>query len=748
LDTLEISGGSTTGIGAANRIAYWKTTDTITYDSAMFWDKNNKRLGLGVNNPQFVLHTNGDINVNGVRIGLGGDNDSTNIAIGRNALENYLFLDPGNNTAIGNNALKNNVVGLGNNAIGSSSLEDNTLGSYNLGIGAFVLRNNTEGNYNAGIGYNSLESNVTGSFNIGIGSSSGQFETGSYKLYISSIGSSTLSESRQKSIIYGEQSTITANQVLDLNAKVKPTYKPGTATGLAGYDSGGYLANVSIGSGLNLSSGTLTASGFTGGSGTTNYIPRWISSTSLGNSIIQDNGSNVNVNGAPDASYLFKVNSGNVKIGDATANSQNRIFFGDGTAVSVGEELTDNRLVMKGSAMSFNINGSYGSSGNVLMSNGLSATWQPITGASSDLFFTGTGTPYTLNSGTSGTDVQFAAGTGINLSMANNVLTIGSTSSTPATWFDWGSYIENWGNTGTFGSGKNVGISTPSSGPSRDFDVNGDVRFRGAIYNSSNSAGTAGQLLTSNGTGAWTWGNINMNFTGTASPYTLNTTAGGTGVTFAAGTGMTISRLNNQLTFTSTGGSTNLSYSGGSSAGCSGCTTVLNSDTGTDVGITAGNGISITTLTTTGQMTINTFGRHGHLYRSSDFTDVSLSGTPEKIDFTVSTANNMTASTANDRLTVNKTGTYRLTYDCDFYINNTGNVIFKVYKNNATIGYQGEAEAHVDNIFSANRTSISKTIYISLNANDYIELFYNRTQGTSTTLSLHNPTLSLEFVNE
>ncbi|MBK8853088.1 MAG: hypothetical protein IPN10_03040, partial [Saprospiraceae bacterium] len=71
---------------------------------------------------------------------------------------------------------------------------------------------------------------------------------------------------------------------------------------------------------------------------------------------------------------------------------------------------------------------------------------------------------------------------------------------------DWGVIggdMANWGATGTFGSGLNVGIGTAS--PSRDLDVNGDTRLRGAIYNSSNSAGSSGQVLTSQGASAFTW---------------------------------------------------------------------------------------------------------------------------------------------------------------------------------------------------------------------------------------------------
>lgn len=52
------------------------------------------------------------------------------------------------------------------------------------------------------------------------------------------------------------------------------------------------------------------------------------------------------------------------------------------------------------------------------------------------------------------------------------------------------------------GNGR-VGIGTSS--PTQMLDVVGTARIRGAIYDSANSAGSSGQVLTSQGSGAWTW---------------------------------------------------------------------------------------------------------------------------------------------------------------------------------------------------------------------------------------------------
>ncbi len=51
-----------------------------------------------------------------------------------------------------------------------------------------------------------------------------------------------------------------------------------------------------------------------------------------------------------------------------------------------------------------------------------------------------------------------------------------------------------------------TGIGTTN--PSRLLDVNGDVRFRGGIYDVNNNVGTANSVLTANGSGGWTWQSV------------------------------------------------------------------------------------------------------------------------------------------------------------------------------------------------------------------------------------------------
>jgi hypothetical protein len=92
------------------------------------------------------------VSINGVPVGLGKGNISSNVAIGSSAL--LLNTTGPNNLAVGINALLSNSTGNGNLAIGTSSLIFNTTGGNNISIGTNALYSNTTGNYNLAIGFN------------------------------------------------------------------------------------------------------------------------------------------------------------------------------------------------------------------------------------------------------------------------------------------------------------------------------------------------------------------------------------------------------------------------------------------------------------------------------------------------------------------------------------------------------------------------------------------------------------------
>ena len=90
--------------------------------------------------------------VNGITVGKGGGNDSTNTAIG------YL-------------ALPSNTTGSFNTASGAGSLFSNTTGDGNTATGLEALASNTTGSSNTAFGFGALSLNVQGSDNTAIGNS-------------------------------------------------------------------------------------------------------------------------------------------------------------------------------------------------------------------------------------------------------------------------------------------------------------------------------------------------------------------------------------------------------------------------------------------------------------------------------------------------------------------------------------------------------------------------------------------------
>lgn len=95
-----------------------------------------------------------DLLVNGITVGRGGGNVSSN-------------------TAVGKEVLKYNTTGYSNTAVGNSSLRNTTTGYQNLAIGVNAGFSNTTGNSNTSIGYNSSNNITTGSGNSFFGYNAG-----------------------------------------------------------------------------------------------------------------------------------------------------------------------------------------------------------------------------------------------------------------------------------------------------------------------------------------------------------------------------------------------------------------------------------------------------------------------------------------------------------------------------------------------------------------------------------------------
>lgn len=142
-----------------------------------------------------VLNLNKDITVNGITVGRGSGNISTN-------------------TTIGSSAFQSNSTGTENTAIGPSSLTANTTGIQNVAIGK-SLQKNTAGSQNTAIGHNALSELITGNNNTSIGISSLlQFQGGSF---LTAIGSGAMAY-----FVSGNANTAIGNgAMLGLNAITK-----------------------------------------------------------------------------------------------------------------------------------------------------------------------------------------------------------------------------------------------------------------------------------------------------------------------------------------------------------------------------------------------------------------------------------------------------------------------------------------------------------------------------------------------
>ena len=108
--------------------------------------------------------------VDGMTVGRGGGEVSTNTAVGASALT--ATNTGGYNTAIGNGALTATTAG-GNVGVGYNALTTNSTGLNNTAIGTQALNTNSSGAYNTSIGLQSLYSNTTASNNTAVGYQAG-----------------------------------------------------------------------------------------------------------------------------------------------------------------------------------------------------------------------------------------------------------------------------------------------------------------------------------------------------------------------------------------------------------------------------------------------------------------------------------------------------------------------------------------------------------------------------------------------
>lgn len=266
------------------------------------------------------------------------------------------------------------------------------------------------------------------------------------------------------------------------------------------------------------------------------------------------------------------------------------------------------------------------------------------------------------------------------------------------------------------------GVNVAPASLTRTFDINGQLRVRGAIYDTLNTSGSAGQVLTSQGTKAWTWTTpaTHLTFSG-ASPYTLNSSSG-TDVTFTAGSGIGLNATSGNITLTASDASETNEVQSFSLNPAIGLLTV------SSVGGSGGGTATIPTFT------------HGIIYNNADLISLTLDATQRQVTFNTELDNNVIGNLVSESITVPDAGTFIIEYSGSYEVASPygQTVRFYIYKNGSSIGYIGECKTKDAEGASGNVTSFNKSFMTTLAANDEIQLYYNKVAGTDATITINN----------
>ena len=372
-----------------------KATGTNTIDTSQIYQSSGL-IGIGTTTPAQKLDINGDVLINGLIAGRGTGNINTNAVLGRLA---FNFNTTGfQNVAIGNLALYSNTTGANNVAIGNSALSANTTANHNVAIGHNSMLSNTTGFQNTAVGIQSLGQNTTGENNTGIGNGALGVSTTGYEnvalgtnagRYITAGGNNTTSNQsvyigadtrasangNTNEIVIGKSAIGNGSNSVTLgNASItKTVLRENVGVGTVSPDSaltvvnGAYFQRGIRASGLPTAPGTkalrINANGTLSiadtlangisGTGTTNYIPKFTSSSAIGNSNIYDDGTNVGI-GTTSIGSRLQVN-GNAAIGYSASTAAPTNGLAVSGNVGIGTTLPDRLLVISATNPSMSI---------------------------------------------------------------------------------------------------------------------------------------------------------------------------------------------------------------------------------------------------------------------------------------------------------------------------------------------------------------------------------------------------------
>jgi hypothetical protein len=339
--------------GTADKLVRW-TPDGCTLNTSLIYDNGTSVYSRGAgdltSNTAFgenalIANTTGSLNTvfgkDSLKNNTTGQNNTalgvstlifnttgfSNTAIGGTTLANNT--NGYNNTAIGYASLSSNTTGTNNSAVGYASLLANTTGAGNTAFGYNTLLQNSASNYNTVIGFASLSSHTTGNGNTTLGAfaleklltgqnnialgpyagrtiaSGSDLTTSNGSIFIGQVTKASVDGSLNEIVIGSGSTGLGQNTTVIGNISTVLTRLEGQLQ-LDDVPAGTPVNNLGIDAGGNVIVGT---SGAVSGSGITDYITKWSSTTGLTISQLIESSGRIGYGGSPISAFKMFVSS-------------------------------------------------------------------------------------------------------------------------------------------------------------------------------------------------------------------------------------------------------------------------------------------------------------------------------------------------------------------------------------------------------------------------------------------------------